>query len=225
MKRIALITFILWPALILAQSALELSQQMAGMVRSELDVSEEQQKIAQLDMNELAKELDSDAKRNSFWLNIYNVYGQLALNAYGGKCDNKCKKNRNINIGGYLFSLADIQYGMLLKNKQPHKKEDWSSKVQVSEVDRRVIFAWDMGQQAVQDVGYFDPNDLDNQLEEVMKGYLEANARYDKNKNTIILPGWLITYSVMWPKYDLLKKIKEFELVNSARATNIKYDI
>lgn len=216
---------VLWSGLSFAQSGLELSQQMASMVRSQLDVSEEQKKITQLDMNELARELDTDAKRNSFWLNLYNVYGQLALNAYGGQCDNKCKKNRNINIGGYLFSLADIQYGMLLKNKQPHKKEEWSSKVQVAEVDRRVIFAWDMGQESVQEVGYFDPKDLDRQLEEVMKGYLEDNTRYDRDKNTIILPGWLIRYSVMWPEYDLLKKIKEFEMVNSATATNIKYDI
>ena len=64
---------------------------------------------------ELTQELDSDEKKLAFWLNVYNGYIQLRLNANPSDYEDRREffKKEQISIAGEKMSFADIEHGII----------------------------------------------------------------------------------------------------------------
>lgn len=63
--------------------------------------------------------LKTDPQKKAFWLNLYNGFVQATLkdNPEQYRSRNAFFKQKTINVGGTLFSLDDIEHGILRRSK------------------------------------------------------------------------------------------------------------
>jgi hypothetical protein len=134
----------------------------------------------------------SDVERKCFFINIYNtlmINGLIVIGKPSGLLQkrnfyNHCK----YNIGGYIFSLNDIEHGVLRANRKPvgaikklFSKRDARREFIVSEFDPRIHFALNCGAKSCPPIKAYLPDQLDRQLDVAAKNFcdqeIEINDR------------------------------------------------
>jgi hypothetical protein len=122
------------------------------------------------------KSLTDRQQRLAFWINLYNtmvVHGIVALGIKESVKENRGFFDRvTYDIGGYLFSLNDIEHGILRGNKRiPHRlwkalgRSDPRCDFIISPMDVRVHFTLVCGSQSCPPIGFYSANDIESQLE------------------------------------------------------------
>lgn len=169
---------------------------------------------------ELAAELNTDTKKKTFWLNIYNAFTQLFL----AKNPEQYKKRsqffgaKKINIAGELLSLDIIEHGLLRRSttkwSMGYIKKLFPGKFErthrVDTVDYRIHFALNCGAKSCPPIAFYRPDQLDKQLDLATKVYLKGEATYIAERNHVELP------SIMgWFRGDFGGKKKMKELLRS----------
>ena len=158
-----------------------------------------QQLIATLPYNDLVSSLKTDADKKAFWINLYNGFTQVLLTREPEKYNsrNKFFKAKQITVAGKLFSLDKIEHGLLRRSKIkwslgyfgklfPNKTE---KDLRVDKVDYRIHFTLNCGAKSCPPIAFYDPENLNTQLEQATKAYLKGEANYDSIKNTVQLPA------------------------------------
>ncbi len=152
---------------------------------------------------ELFDQLKNDNQKKAFWLNVYNAFTQLRLQQNPGIYENKNAffGARKIVVAGQLLSLDDIEHGILR-----HSKIKWSlghlnkwfpsafeKAHRVDTLDYRIHFALNCGARSCPPIAFYDPLQLNRQLDLAMRSYLTSEVLYDTGENKIGLPaimGW-----------------------------------
>lgn len=155
------------------------------------------------DQEILAEQLNSDSKRLAFWLNLYNGFTQVILNKDPDqyKTRNSFFSSKQIDIAGHQLSLDLIEHGILR-----HSKVKWSGgylgkifpsgfekKFRVEKLDYRIHFALNCGAKSCPPIAFYEPEQIDKQLNVAVKTYLKGEVTYDKVQNTVEVPalmGW-----------------------------------
>ena len=155
------------------------------------------------DQNALAVQLNNDHKKLAFWLNLYNGFTQVIL-----KKDPDQYKTRGsffaakqINVANQELSLDVIEHGILR-----HSKVKWSEgylgklfpsgfekKFRVKKLDYRIHFALNCGARSCPPIAFYEPEQIDRQLNMAVKTYLKGEVTYDKKENMVEVPalmGW-----------------------------------
>ena len=177
-------------------SAISLSQDMLMSHKMNQPISEYESELAGLSFQSLVDELNSDLKKQAFWVNIYITYSQKILSE-NEDCGKKCKRKKVITVANKVFSLNDILYKILLHSKfaaTGGKKiiaPKWEKSLRVSYPDGRVLFAIDSHQKITDAITYYEPEKMDNQLNDISIIFLQAFIFYDANKNEVFIPKWL----------------------------------
>jgi thiol-disulfide isomerase/thioredoxin len=155
--------------------------------------------LKNLPYNSLKNNLQSDEEKKAFWINLYNGFTQLVLtkNPEQYKSRNRFFKSKQINIAGKKFSLDNIEHGILR-----HSKIKWSlgyfntwfpgkteKELRVNEVDYRIHFTLNCGAKSCPPIAFYNPENLNPQMELATKAYLTGEATYDSTKNTVRLPA------------------------------------
>jgi len=98
---------------------LELAEDLFYNFRMDYSFQEYQNALASYPLDSLATELDTDQKRITFWVNVYNVYAQIKMqeNPEGYQKKLKFFGSKDIVLGGELFSLNQIEHGILRHSK------------------------------------------------------------------------------------------------------------
>jgi hypothetical protein len=125
-------------------------------------------------------------QRLAFWINIYNtsvIHGviqlglQRSVREFSGFFD-----RISLEIGGYQFSLNDMEHGILRGNKRPpyrirrpFKKQDPRFRFAVRPLDPRIHFALVCGARSCPPVGYYEPDRIDQQLELAAKSFINSS--------------------------------------------------
>lgn len=156
-----------------------------------------------LDLGRLKNELQTDTEKKAFWINAYNAYTQVLL-----KNDPKAYEHRKqfftgeqINVAGEMLSLDDIEHGFLRRSKVkwslgyfgklfPCKTE---KALRVKKLDYRIHFALNCGAKSCPPIAFYNPEQIDRQLDLATAAYLKAAADYDSSNNKLGLPailGW-----------------------------------
>jgi hypothetical protein len=169
-----------------------------AMPAAELDL------IKTANEEELEKQLGDDARKKSFWINLYNGFVQLRLKQDISSSRDKRVffKNRICVVAGHALSLDDIEQGILrrpqtkLKPGYPARSLDRSfeEKFGVRADDYRIHFALNCGARSCPAVTYYRPETLDTQLDRATRAYLASETNYDRNKNIIYLPEMFSWY-------------------------------
>ncbi|MCO5936656.1 DUF547 domain-containing protein [Mucilaginibacter sp. RB4R14] len=155
------------------------------------------------DQNILAKQLNNDHKKLAFWLNLYNGFTQVILKKDPDQYKTRGSffSSNQIYIAGQKLSLDLIEHGILR-----HSKVKWSEgyldklfpsgferKFRVETLDYRIHFALNCGAKSCPPIAFYEPEQLEKQLNVAVKTYLKGEVTYDKEQNTVDCPalmGW-----------------------------------
>lgn len=152
---------------------------------------------------ELMAELNTDNRKKTFWLNIYNAYTQLWLSENPAQYKKRSQffGNKRIAIAGERLSLDRIEHGLLRRSKTKWSMgyvnrlfpSGFEKNNRVDTVDYRIHFALNCGAKSCPPIAFYRAEQLDKQLDLATRVYLKSEADYDTTKNQIALPaimGW-----------------------------------
>ncbi len=131
------------------------------------------------------KSLEERKQRLAFWINLYNtmvVHGVVEL-----RIKDSVKEKRGFftrvryDIGGYLFSLNDIEHGILRENRRiPYRPwrafsgNDPRCDFIVSPMDNRIHFTLVCGSQSCPPIGFYSADEIDTQLELAAQSFVNS---------------------------------------------------
>jgi len=140
--------------------------------------------------------LTSREAKLAFWINIYNalvVHGILELNIHKSVKEVPSFFNTVCyNVGGYIFSLDDIEHGILRGNKKKHflsrrpfSDSDPRKGLMIEDVDPRIHFALVCGSNSCPPIDVYEAREIDEQLDLVAGAFInseEVTVEQEDNK-------------------------------------------
>jgi len=162
-----------------------------------------EQQLKTVSYSDLVNQLKTDDEKKTFWINLYNGYVQATLskNPEAYKSRSSFFKSKQLKIAGLQLSLDDIEHGILRRSKIkwsggylgklfPGKTE---KQLRVDQLDYRLHFALNCGAKSCPPVAFYNPENINTQLDIAATAYLTGEAEFDKTANTVKLPaimGW-----------------------------------
>lgn len=148
------------------------------------------------------------SRRIAFWINIYNtavIHGVIELGLERSVKEFPGFFDRVIyEIGGYLFSLNDIEHGILRGNRRhpyrflrPFRGKDSRSEFSVIPPDPRIHFALVCGARSCPPIGFYEAEQIDFQLQ------LAATTFINSRQVEILLQERTLLLSKIFKWYKL----------------------
>jgi hypothetical protein len=138
--------------------------------------------LAALDLDKLT----ARQGKLAFWINIYNalvIHGMLELNIKKSvKEVQSFFKVICYNVGGYIFSLDDIEHGILRGNKRKHmlsrkpfRSGDERARFGLEKADPRIHFALVCGSNSCPPIDVYEESQIDEQLDLVSEAFINSD--------------------------------------------------
>ena len=180
-------------------SLAELSMVLVEHVRDGIPTDPITECLANLSLNQLEFQLNSEEKKKAFWMNIYNAYVQILL-----LNEPELFEDRNslfgynffstpqIAIAGRLMSLDDIEHGIMRRSTNKMTLgymrnwfiNDVEKRLMWDEIDPRIHFALNCGAISCPYIAVFDPNRVEEQLAITTRNYLNETTEFDDDDNS-----------------------------------------
>jgi thiol-disulfide isomerase/thioredoxin len=179
-------------------NTVELSQSFLYAARTGGNFSAFLDSLKNYSYTQLISELQTDNQKKAFWINLYNAFVQSSLTTnpeqYGSR--SAFFKTKNIAVAGSMFSLDDIEHGLLRRSKIKwslgHLNKPFPSKrekeLRVKDVDYRIHFALNCGAKSCPPIAFYNDENLDTQLDAATSSYLGSEVEYDSVSNVVKLP-------------------------------------
>ena len=170
----------------------KLSEQLLLAVKTRKDTTKLTQQLSAYPMKALQQELNSDAKKVAFWTNLYNAYFQI-LRKEHNLVKPAIYRERRVKIAGTLFSLDDMEHGILRKFRYKYSLGFFANiftsrlikKLAVDQVDYRIHFALNCGAESCPPIAFYNLPQLDAQLDMATQSFLDSETDYD-DENLIL---------------------------------------
>lgn len=171
---------------------IELSGNLLLQIKRNNPTNNEQAALASYAISQLLNELHSDKALKTFWINIYNAFYQI-LAANHSKSKGSIYKRKEIKIAGEIFTLDDIEHGILRRYRWKFSKgylpHPFTSalirKLAVKKIDYRIHFALNCGAVSCPPIAFYDTEKIDQQLEIATASFLESETRVESNSKTV----------------------------------------
>lgn len=142
-------------------------------------------------VNTLIEELDTDIKRMTFWINIYNAY--FLILKYKGITKPDIYKQKYFQLVDGILSLDDIEHGILrryrVKLSLGYLPNIFVSRIikqlAVEKLDWRIHFALNCGAKSCPPIAFYKLESLHEQLDLATLSYLESDTEIDDVEKTI----------------------------------------
>ena len=179
---------------------------------------------------DLENSLSNDEKKKAFWINIYNAYFQILrkeeqierLEIY---------EKKMIDIGGLMFSLDDVEHGILRRNK--YKKSSFDSSdivrknhienLQVKQLDYRIHFALNCGAKSCPPIAFYKTENINEQLDIATQSFLDGESDIDAEKKEIYTSALFKWFSEDFGREEGIIRIFQEQLGKDLSAYKIKY--
>ena len=216
--------------------AVELSQEMLRAVKAGSASMLLQQELAGKKPDELIAELKDPLSRKAFWINTYNAFVQLSIEKHAPDLLNRKARirffsARTISVSGIFLSLNNIEHGMLR-----HSSVWWSlgylQKLRVSNfekklrlpLDYRIHFALNCGAASCPAIAFYEPGNLDEQLDNAMLGFLEGTVRFEARSKTVYLsPIFKWYYNDFGGRKGIISLLWRLHLIPANGKIRIRY--
>jgi len=198
-------------------SGVQLSQDLLYAIKTERNSEELVAMLANFSNYDLVEELDSEAKKLAFWLNIYNSFVQLQLLKNFKLYSNRKVffTTRNITIAGEKLSLDHIEHGILRNSKWKYSlgyfgklvASKFEQQHRLKKVNWRIHFALNCGAKSCPPIAFYTPESIDDQLEFATLSYLEQEVEYDEESNTAHIPALMSWFRADFGGFKGIRKI------------------
>lgn len=142
------------------------------------------------------KILRTDDEKKAFWINLYNIlikYLIVKLELKGSLLQKPWLFFRpKVRVNDILFSLDDIEHGILRSNKKAkiaifNQISPWSNKLPYicSTLDYRIHFALNCGAKSCPAVNFYEPENIDIQLDLAEFNFCKDNFVIDNKSKTL----------------------------------------
>jgi hypothetical protein len=206
-------------------NAIDFSQSMLIYIKSELPYQSYSDTLRKINLKKLKSELNNHEKRLAFWLNIYNSLVQIRLTENPKLFKNKHAffKTNDLIIGGAKLSLDDIENG-ILRLKTDVSNPLFTKRFRLDSIENRIHFTLNCGATSCPAIAYYNPKELDRQLEEATQFYVENNCEYKADKNEV-----MISELFSWFKddfngeYGVIEFLKQYKIIPESNYPKIIY--
>ncbi len=213
---------------------IQMSQDFVYAAKADGDATSYIDSFAIADEEMIAQQLKTDEDKKAFFINLYNAYTQYILKKEPDKYKNRSDffKAEQINFAFHLISLDKIEHGFLrrsrvkwslgyLKKLFPGKLE---RKFRVKKIDYRIHFTLNCGAKSCPAIAFYDPKNLDNQLDLATKVYLQGEANYNKEENILHLPVLMSWFRGDFDgKKNILNLCEQLEIIPVNTKPTIQY--
>lgn len=150
-------------------------------------------------------EIEGDAARTAFWVNIYNalVRHELWRNPREGSLLRHRRLFRRVayQVGARDYSPDVIEHGLLRRNARPAyalrrvmRSSDRRAAAMVSRLDPRIHFALNCGALSCPPIAGYSAAAIDEELELATRSYIRAETSIDRDRREVTLPRLLRLY-------------------------------
>jgi len=208
----------------------QLSEALLLQVKMQKDTTQFETTLAEYPIDDLISGLETDSKKNAFWINIYNAYFQILRKVK--KVDKKnIYKSKKIDIAGTRFNLDNIEHGILRRYRYKYSLGLFPNlltpklikKLAVNKIDYRIHFALNCGAKSCPPIAFYNHKKLDQQLDLATQVFLEDESEYDDEKKVL-----RTTALFQWFKFDFggqkgIREIYKSQLNKDLSGYSINY--
>lgn len=221
------------------ESYAELSKQLVEAVRDGEPHFMITRQLATVPEDELYRNLDSEADKKAFWINVYNAYVQILLleepelfedrNSWFGY---NFFSSPQVTIAGKELSFDDIEHGIMRRSKikislgylDQWFVDDFVERFWWDEIDPRIHFVLNCGAISCPYIAPMDPDRVEEQLRIGAKEYLEDTTDYYPGKNEVE-----VTRLISWFRGDFggvdgaIEMIKSYGIIPDDADPSVSY--
>lgn len=168
-----------------------LSTNLLEAVKANQPTQSYAQQIAEVPLKELSAQLDTDAKRKTFWINVYNSYIIIRLREESDLYATRSGRDDfftepRVMVAGQKLSFDDIEHGILRRSKVKLSAgylgklfvDEMEKKLRVDEVDWHIHFALNCGAISCPPVEVYRVKAIEQQLDRRARAYLNNTTEY-----------------------------------------------
>lgn len=174
-------------------SYIETSQALLQAIKNEKDTKPYTEKLATVTRENLNNELNTEAKKLAFWVNVYNAQIQLTLSENPDLYKDKDAffGEERFTIAGKALSFDLVEHGIIRSSTMKISMgyvgkiftSDFEELFRTKERDPRIHFVLNCGAKDCPPVYIFQPETLNEDFDSISKAYLETHTTYMPNKD------------------------------------------
>lgn len=217
-----------------SESLENLSQSFLKAAKMNESLSEFVNLYAALPFHQLKKSLENDEEKKCFWINTYNAFTLFLLSKNNGSYGDRSTffKRKDFTIASILFSLDDIEHGILRRSKHKYSLgyfgklfvPSWERKLRVEKLDYRIHFALNCGAVSCPPIKFYTIAKIETELDLATSSFLIAEVHYDKEKNAIAIPALFKWYAADFAgKEGVLNILKKYKVLDDSIQPAIEY--
>jgi len=213
---------------------IKLSQDFLKALQDKKPTDEYKKVLAEISIDDLAQQINTDDKRLAFWINIYNAFIMDVLKDAPEKYDDRGGffKAEQMTIAGEQVSFDDIEHGVIrssvIKLSLGYLSKwfvsNWERKLRTGKRNYRVHFALNCGAKSCPPVAIYNEENINEDLEEISKQYLTRISKFDEGQNKVTttpLMSWF--RGDFGGKKGVKKILKGFDLIPSTNV-DLEFD-
>ncbi|MBL4656758.1 MAG: DUF547 domain-containing protein [Flavobacteriales bacterium] len=209
------------------------SQDMLYAAKTDGETAAYLDTLANVNLEYLAEELNTDSRKLAFWLNAYNSLTQIILKEDTSLAETRFYSQDLIIMGKTSISLDVIEHGILRKSQLKYGfgylsnwfASDFEKIFSIDTVEPRIHFALNCGATSCPPIAFYKPTQIDDQLEIATRGYLETMARFNAEQNVVHAPAIM-----SWFRGDfggesgIVTFLKRYNVVPDSVNPTLKFD-
>ncbi len=204
MKKIIFFLFIITPFFTFSNKEkilLDLSYEFLTQLKEKENTDIIAKSYAKLNLEDLAKAIDTEAEKKAFWINTYNAFVQHFLTNDPTLFDDRGKffGAKQINIAGIMMSFDDIEHGIIRSSRWKlslgYLRDPFVPKfirmLRTKNPDGRVHFALNCGAKSCPPIAIFHAEKIQEELDKISKQYLTSTTIINGKQVTVTpLMSW-----------------------------------
>lgn len=207
-----------------ASTYLLLSKQLVQTAKDKKDATGIMDQLANASVEKMEEELQTDAAKKAFFINLYNGFVQHILTNNPEKFDDRDHffTTEQITLAGQELSLDDIEHGIIRGSKvkwslgliQDPFADDFEKIFRVEETDPRIHFALNCGAKSCPYVAIYDAENIDEQLDKAARQFLKSSTTYKAEQDKVY-----VTALISWFRADFdgldgaVKMLKSYQII------------
>jgi len=216
---------------------IEISQQLLKASKSANNITSLLNHLEKISISQLEIELNTDAKRKAFWINIYNAFAIIYLKPNPNIILKSISRKRFFNtkyiqMDECFFSLNDVEHQILRKSKLWWSKGYLNQlfvttcfkKLRVNKFDARIHFALNCGGLGCPPIRFYDAKTINEQLDTATQAFLYSETSMNETKNEVKISrlfNWYI--GDFGGSKGIITLLKKYNIVNEKENPKIIY--